>query len=141
MTISIRPVQKEHVQQTWPLVYGYIEESISKGLPSESLDYSIDNVRWYVASGHWLLLVAVDEDSQIHGAMTISFIDLPLNRIAFITTTGGKHIINRETFDQLQAVVKFHGATKIQAMARDSMVKLLKTCDMVPCNTLMEYKL
>lgn len=141
MTINIRPVQKEHIHQTWPFVCSYIEASLSKGLPEGSLDYSLDNIQWFVASGQWLLLVAVDENNQIQGAMTVSFIDLPLNRIAFITTTGGKQIINKETFDQLRAIVKFHGATKIQAMARDSMVKLLEKCDMTPCNTLMEYKL
>ena len=84
---------------------------------------------------------AVDENNNINGAMTLSFINYPLNRVAFVTATGGKTIINTDTFDQLKRIAKHHGATKIQAMARPAMVKLLQTCDMKPGNTLMEYEL
>lgn len=136
----IQPVNVEHIHQTWPLVESYLQESLDKGLTGGTLDYNIHHVQSYLVSGQWILLVAV-EDGQIHGAMTVSFINYPLNRVAFITLTGGKLIINQDTFKQLQAIAKYHGATKIQAMARPAMVKLLQKCDMVPCNTIMEYKL
>lgn len=138
MTITIRPVDANHVHQAWPLVRGYIEESFNKGLVNGTPDYTTDQVLVYLMSGQWILIVAVDEDNQVHGAMTVSFINYPLNRVAFITSTGGKLIINKDTFKQLKHIAKYHGATKIQAMARPAMVRLLETCDMVPCNTLME---
>lgn len=136
----IQPVSLEHIHQTWPLVESYLQESLDKGLVGGTLDYNIHHVLSYLVSGQWILLVAV-EDNQIHGAMTISFINYPLNRVAFVTLTGGKLIINKDTFKQLQAIAKYHGATKIQAMARPAMAKLLQQCDMVPCNTMMEYKI
>lgn len=141
MKVTIQTVDSKYVHQTWPLVENYIEESINKGLGCGSPDYSADNVLGYLASGQWILVVAVDESGQVIGAMTLSFINYPLNRVAFVTATGGKFIINKDTFEQLQAIAKYHGATKIQAMARPAMVKLLQSCDMVPCNTMMEYKL
>jgi len=141
MNLKIQPVDTKYVHQTWPLVSDYIAESIEKGLRNSTPDYSLDHVQAYVTSGQWMLIVAVDDKNEIHGAMTISFINYPLNRIAFITTTGGKLIINQDTFNQLQSIAKYHGATKIQAMARPSMVKLLQKCDMVPCNTMMEFKI
>lgn len=136
--MQIRPVSIEHVHQTWPLVESYIKESIEKGLNGATSDYNSDQVLVYLSSGQWLLIVATDENNKIHGAMTISFINYPANRVAFVTATGGKMIINKETFDQLKRIAKHHGATKIQAMARPSMVKLLQTCGMQPCNTLVE---
>lgn len=137
---TIQTVDTKYIHQTWPLVEKYIAESIDKGLDGGSSDYSVDNVLGYVSSGQWVLVVAV-EDSNVIGAMTMSFINYPLNRVAFVTATGGKFIINKDTFEQLKTIAKYHGATKIQAMARPAMVKLLKSCDMVPCNTMMEYKL
>ena len=134
----IQPVNQEYIHQTWPLVEGYLQDSLDKGLAGGTLDYNIHHVLSYLVSGQWILIVAV-EDNEIRGAMTISFINYPLSRVAFITLTGGKLIINPDTFKQLQVIAKYHGATKIQAMARPAMVKLLQKCDMVPCNTMMEY--
>ena len=70
--------------------------------------------------------------------MTLSFIDYPLHRIAFVTATGGKFITNKETLKQLKEIVKFYGATKLQAYCRDSMVRYLKRLDFEPRNTLVE---
>ena len=141
MTITIKTVDAAYVHQTWPMVKDCISESLSKGVPDCSPDYKIENVLAYLASGQWMLLVALDDEQKIHGAMTLSFINYPMHRIAFVTTAGGKLIINQDTFNQLQVIAKYHGATKIQAMARPAMVRLLQTCDMKPGNTLMEYEL
>lgn len=141
MNITIQIVDQRFVHQTWPLVESFIKESVNKGLASGSQDYSADHVLGYIASGQWILIVAVNENNEVVGAMTMSFINYPLNRVAFVTATGGKFIINKDTFEQLQLIAKSHGATKIQAMARPAMVKLLQSCDMVPCNTMMEFQL
>lgn len=138
MNLFVRPVDIAHVNKTWAMVSGYLQDSVNKGLSS---DYSLEHIQVYVSSGQWMLLVAVDSDNNIHGAMTMSFINYPSHRVAFVTATGGKLIINQDTFNQLQEIAKYHGATKIQAMARKSMAKLLEKCGMEPCNTLMEYKL
>jgi hypothetical protein len=95
-------------------------------------------VQQFVSSGQWLLLVAADEDNVVHGAMTVSFITYPLHRVAFVTTTGGKFIANPELLEQLKALVKLHGATKIQAFCRESMVRLLARAGFEPRNTLVE---
>lgn len=134
----ISPVAANFVNQVWPSVKGFIQESQDKGLVSGSADYNPDQILVYLVTGQWLLIVATDENNVIKGAMTLSFINYPLNRVAFVTTTGGKMIINKDTFEQLKSIAKHHGATKIQAMARPSMVRLLQTCGMQPGNTLVE---
>lgn len=140
MTLTVRPVDINHIQQVWPMVQGYVQEALDKGgdFPEYAASYNIHHVQSFVTSGQWLLLVAVDEEKVIHGAMTVSFINYPLHRVAFVTTTGGKFIANPELLEQLKALVKLHGATKIQAFCRESMVRLLSRAGFEPRNTLVE---
>jgi hypothetical protein len=140
MTLTVRSVDVNYVQQTWPMVVPFLQDSIDKGgeFPDWAAGYNIDHIQGYVTSGQWLLLVAVDEDGTIHGAMTVSFINYPLHRVAFVTTTGGKFIANPELLEQLKTLAKIHGATKIQAFCRESMVRLLARAGFEPRNTLVE---
>lgn len=140
MSLTVRPVDTIHTQQVWPMVEGFIQEALEKGgdFPDWAAGYNASHVQAYLASGQWTLLVATDEEGKIHGAMTISFINYPLHRVAFVTTTGGKFIANPELLEQLKALVKLHGATKIQAYCRESMVRLLARANFEPRNTLVE---
>jgi len=119
--MNIQHVPSQHVAQTWPLVEAYMGESQkqSKG------DYTLEQIKLLVLTGGWLLLVATDEDNKVHGAMTVEFSNRPNHRVAFITGTGGKSIINEETFKQLEDICRANGATSIECAARDSMAKLL----------------
>jgi hypothetical protein len=143
MTISIRPVDVNYTQQTWPLVKSYLEDALTKGndFPDWAACYNIDHVQQYVTAGQWLLLVAIDEQAQIQGACTVSFINYPLHRVAFVTCIGGKLISSQETFAQLKQILKSHGATKIQGSGRDSIVRLWKRYNFEPRNTLVEVLL
>jgi len=121
MSLIIRPVQPQYVHQTWPLVEKFIADAAQYG----GDDYTVEQIKVFLANGEWLLVVAVDEQGAIHGAMTASFINYPNDRVAFVTATGGKMIINADSLEQLKAILKQMGATKIQAAARPAMVKLL----------------
>ena len=140
MKLTVRPVDATHIQQVWPMVEGYIQEALDKGgdFPEWANGYNLSHVQAFVTSGQWLLLVAVDDERVIHGAMTVSFLTYPLHRVAFVTTTGGKFIANPELLEQLKVLVKVHGATKIQAFCRESMVRLLSHAGFEPRNTLVE---
>ena len=121
MKITVRPVDVNYIAQTWQLVEGYIADAQKHG----GEDYTLDQIRMYLAMGTWLLVVATDEENNIHGAMTVSFINYPNDRIAFVTTTGGKTICSEETLEQLKELLKGLGATKIQAAGRASVVRML----------------
>ena len=143
MSIKIRPVETNHVSQVWPLVEKHLVDSLVKGGEKEGVDicYNIHHVQSFLTSGSWLLLVAVDEQNKIHGAATVSFINYPLHRVAFITLTGGKLVLNKETFKQLKEILRQRGATKVQAYGRDSMVRLLRRNGFKPQTTLLEADL
>jgi hypothetical protein len=140
MNLSIKPVDVAHVVQVWPMVETFIVEAFEKGRdsPPEAWNYTIEHVRAFLASGQWLLLVAIDDKDVIHGAATVSFLNYPMQRVAFVTAIGGRMIGNRETFDKFKALLKVYGATKIQGYGRESIVRLWKRLSFEPRGTLVE---
>jgi hypothetical protein len=140
MDLTIRPVDANYVHQTWPVVRKFVDEALASGdnFPDWAACYNADHVLHYLVSGSWLLLVATDEENQIHGACTVSFLNYPLHRVAFITTIGGKLISGTNTFEQLKQILRAHGATKIQGSGKESIVRLWKRFQFEPRNTLVE---
>ena len=143
MSIRIQSVDTNYISQVWPLVEKYLVDSLVEGAEKQNIDpcYNIHHVQVFLTSGQWLLVVAVDEENKIHGAMTVSFINYPTARIGFITLTGGRLVLNRNTFEQLKAILKQRGATKVQAHGRESMVRLLQRTGFKPQTTLLEAEI
>jgi hypothetical protein len=141
MILRVAPVDPNHIQQIWSRVEHYIKDALQKGMPEGSGNYNEHHVQQFLISGQWLLLVAVDENNEVHGAATVSFINYPLHRIGFVTTIGGKLISNKETFEQLKAILIQRGATKIQGACRESVVRLWHRYGFEPCTTIVEFKL
>jgi len=140
MSLSISHVETNYVQQVWPMVKPFIEEAMTKGgdFPDWAQNYTVDHIQSFLTNGAWLLVVAVDDNNIIHGCATISFINYPMHRVAFVTAIGGKLISSQDTFEQFKALLKLRGATKIQGYGRDSIVRLWKRYDFEPRNTLVE---
>lgn len=122
MNLTVRHVPLEYVHQVWPAVHTFIEEALKFGED----DYTVEQAKVYVSNGGWLLLVAADEENQIHGACVINMFNMPNSRVAFVIAIGGKLISNEDTFSQLCNVLKVFGATKIQGVARESIVRMWK---------------
>lgn len=137
MTLTVKYVQKEHAAQMWPLVETYIESAMEHGYG----DYTLDQVKLLVCMGQWLLMVAMDEDKNIHGAATASFMNYPNDRVGFITFMGGKLITSQETFKQMCDILKQRGATKVQGMARPAIARLWKRYGFNERSTLVEVRI
>jgi hypothetical protein len=122
MNLSVKQIHVGFVAQYWPSVEKFIQAAIEfcHG------DYTLDQVKVYLSKGEWILLVAVDDDNQIHGAMTALFNNYPNDRVAFVTFTGGKFVTNQNTFDQMSKIFKGYGATKIQVGSRESVARYLR---------------
>ena len=143
MNLKIQPVDVNYVTQIWPLIESYLLDALTKenDAPAWSECYNIHHVQAFITSGIWLLLVATDEENQIHGAATVSFANYPMNRVAFITLIGGRLVSNKDTFDQLKMILKQRGATKVQGYGRESIVRLWKRYGFEPRTTLVEVQL
>lgn len=137
MTLLVQHVPQQFVAQTWPMV----EEYISAAQKFNGNDYSLDQIKMYVALGQWVLLVASDEEKNVHGAATISFANYPNDRVAFVTAIGGKLISNDDTFEQLKTVLRSMGATKIQGAVRESIARLWKRYGFAERYTVVEVKI
>ena len=137
MTLTVQHVPQQYAAQTWPLVEKFIAATEKFG----GDDYSLEQIKMYVTLGHWILLVATDEDRQVNGAMTISFQSYPNDRVAFVTIAGGAGIVNEPVLDQLKAVLRDMGATKIQAGGRPAMVRLLESQGFTRRYTVVETKI
>lgn len=137
MNLNIRYVANTHTAQMWP----QIEKYVLSAMEYSHGDYTIDQIRLLINTGQWLLMVAVDEQGEVHGAAASSFLNYPNSRVAFITFIGGKLISNQETFKQMSDILKQHGATKIQGMARPSIARLWKRYGFQERTTLVEVKI
>lgn len=139
MTISVHYVETEHVSQVWPKVAPFLEEALTSSpeFPDWYQNYNIHHLQMFLTSGAWLLLVAV-EDGEIRGACSVSFVNYPLHRVAFITAIGGKLIAGQDTLEQLKQILKQRGATKIQGYGRESIVRLWQRYGFEPRLTLVE---
>jgi hypothetical protein len=120
MNLVIQPVAVNFTNQTWPLVEKYIAEAQKYG----GDDYTLDQIKVYVNTGVWMLVVAVDEVGTLQGAATVNFINYPNDRVAFVTYIGGKLISSQDTFAQFKNVLKASGATKIRGAAREAIARL-----------------
>jgi len=120
MSLLIRHVPIQYVNQAWPLVKEYIADAVQYG----GDDYTVEQVQVYLATGQWLLVVAADESGAVKGAATINFCNYPNDRVAFVTFIGGRLISNQDTFKQFKDLLKANGATKIQGAAREAIARL-----------------
>jgi hypothetical protein len=120
VNLTIQPVGTAYFHQTWPLVEGFLAEALKWGED----DYTAEQAKGYLARGDWLLVVAVDEENNIHGASAVNFFNMPNDRIAFVIAIGGKLITNQDTYKQFSGLLKSYGATKIQGAAREAIARL-----------------
>ena len=104
-------------------------------------EYTTEQIKVYLVTGQMMLLVATDDHAEIHGAATVSFINYPNDRVAFVTAIGGKLVTSPETFAQMSDVFKANGATKIQGMAKEAVARLWKRFGFEEKAILVEVKL
>jgi len=65
--MKVQTVGVEYIAQIWSGVAPYIERALQY-----TDDYNIDQVKVFLTTGSWILLVAVDDLQQIHGVATVA---------------------------------------------------------------------
>lgn len=141
MSYKIYSVATNFVQQYWDRVKPFIEDALIKGVcdfPDWSASYNSSHIQAFLTGGQWILVIALGDDGEIHGSATVSFINSPLHRAAFVTTIGGKFISTKDSFEQFSNILKSHGATKIQGYCRPSVSRLWKRFNFETRSTLVE---
>ena len=117
--MKLEVVPTDLVNIVWSKVEPFLKEAAKHGD-----DYTVDQIRVFATQGAWLLIVVVNEQNNICGALIVNFFNRPNARVAFIMAIGGKLISTPDTFEQLKAILVSRGATEIEGAARKSVARL-----------------
>jgi hypothetical protein len=118
--LNLRIVPTTHIQQTW----NEVDKMLASALVHSGGEYNLDQLKVMLVEGRQVLLVLVDDDNKIQTAFTVEWINHPNDRIAFMTTIGGK--TDLDSFAQFKEWVKVNGGTKIQGATFEAVARLWK---------------
>jgi hypothetical protein len=119
---TVKVVAPNFIYDVWKDVESFLNASINVS----GGDFTLDQLKFSLGRGEQTLLVSVNEQNIINGAMTVEFTNRPNDRIMFITALGGNGIVNDETFSQVESWAKSQGATKASAWAQEAQARLYK---------------
>jgi len=119
---QVKIVAPIYIQQIWESVEPYL----SAALKHSGGEYGIEHLKVFLVQGHQVLLIAVDDSNNIHGAATVEWINFPNERVAFVTTIGGVMVTKKEIWYQFENWVRQNGGTMIRGATRESAARLWK---------------
>ena len=119
---TVQIVAPNNIYTVWEDIEKYLNDSIN----ISTGDCTLEQLKLLLIRGEQTLLVATDKEGKLTGAMAVEFINYPNNRVMFITTLGGKGIVNEETFSQVETWARMQGATNVCAWAQESQARLYK---------------
>jgi hypothetical protein len=119
-SITVQSVGLDFIHHVWPEV----EHFIVSGLKNSGGEYTAEHLKVYVTQGMQQLIVAVNEENKIIGAATVELSNFPNERIAFITSVGGKMLANKEVLSQVENWARLNGATMVRGAASESVARL-----------------
>lgn len=120
--IKVLYVKPEYIHSVWDRVRNHLE----RGLQRSAGEYNVEQLKVFLTQGSQHLLIGVDDNEVIQGAVTVEFLNLPNDRIAFATTFGGKMVANKAVWDQFIDWCKHNGATKFRAATFESGARLYR---------------
>ena len=119
---TVQIVAPNNVYHVWEDIKEYLNASINVS----GGDSTLDQLKLLLVRGEQSLLVSVNKENKINGAMTVEFINNANARTMFITALGGNGIVNDQTFSQVETWAKMQGATKASAWAQEAQARLYK---------------
>jgi hypothetical protein len=119
---TVKVVAPNFIFDVWKDVESFLNASINVS----GGDFTLDQLKFSLGKGEQTLLVSVNKQNVINGAMTVEFTNRPNDRVMFITALGGNGIVNDETFSQVETWAKSQGATKASAWAQEAQARLYK---------------
>ena len=122
MSLTLYSVPTGSVDSIWDKV----EKFLSAGLKAGKAEYNINQLRVFLESGQWDLIIAVDDKNVAQGASAISYIHYPNSCIAHVASIGGRFIIDDNTVSQFKDLLKGKGADRIQGSVCKALERFYK---------------
>lgn len=120
--MQVQIVHPDHIYSVWDKVEPLIQASLDVGFGYTTLD----QVKLMLTKGMQTLLLAVDDNSNIAGAMVVEFVNYPNERVIFLAELGGKAVVDQSVLDQVEDWARQNGATRMCAWADDVRARLYK---------------
>jgi hypothetical protein len=115
-SIQIVPVQ--YIYTVWDKVSGYLE----KGLEDSGGEYTVDQLKVYLVQGHNTLVLILNDEGEIKGALTIQWANYPNDRVAYITSIGGATY--KEAWELFLDWLRIEGCSIVRGTAKESVARL-----------------
>lgn len=117
---SVQIVPPNYVYHVWGRVVEYLE----RGLARSGGEYTAEQLKVFLTQGAQTLILVMDDNNEIKGALTIEWINHPNDRVAFITSIGGATY--EPAWQQFVDWLKNNGCTAIRGAAFESVARLWK---------------
>jgi hypothetical protein len=114
---------------------------LQKAIDIDPAAMTIEQVEYAIRTGKSHLLVWVEPDEGITGAVTVDFIDYPRERVAHVNLMGGKGIVREHVFEDAKKWMRSMGATKAQCWCKDNLVRMYEKMGMENTHHVMRIKL
>jgi hypothetical protein len=121
----------------WPLAAPLLQKAIDIDPGS----ITIEQVEYGVRTNAYSLLVWEEPGEGVTGAVTISFQDLPMYRVAHAHLMGGKAIVRKHVFEEAMQWMRLNGATKAQCWCKDNLVPMYEKMGMTNTHKVMRIDL
>lgn len=135
--MTLQYVNPAQLPQAWPVVAPLLQRAIDIDPTAITIDQAEHSVR----TGKSHLLVWVELDEGITGAVTVDFIDYPRERIAHVNLMGGKGIVREHVFEDAKKWMRSMGATKAQCWCKENLVPMYQKMGMENTHHVMRIKL
>jgi len=116
----LEAVPANYVYHVWDRVEPFITSALSKS----TSEYTAEHIKLYLTEGQQTLVIIIDDDNVIHGAITVRFTNYPNDRVAFVTAVGGKFVADKALWIQFEDWMRQAGATVMRGAAYESVARL-----------------
>ena len=120
--IKVDLVAPDYVYQVWDDVKDFLDASIKTGTGTCTLD----QLKLLLTKNYQTLIVGLDKNNKIVGAMTVEFVNYPNARTMFITALGGFGVVTSDIWKQVEDWAKLQGVTKVSAWCEEAQARLYK---------------
>jgi hypothetical protein len=135
--MSLQYVHSAQLPQAWSVAAPLLQRAID----IDPAAITIEQVEYAIRTGKSHLLVWVEPDQGITGAVTVDFIDYPRERVAHVNLMGGKAIVREHVFESAKKWMRSMGATKAQCWCKENLVPMYQKMGMENTHHVMRIKL
>jgi hypothetical protein len=118
---KVEQIKVERLDAIWPTCSHFLAAGLAMG----EGEMDLSQLRQSIVLGNVELLVGLDTQSEVVGAMALQFINFANFRVANVLTIGGTSIVaSKLHWEQVKQWLKQRGASKVQGFCQPAQARL-----------------